>query len=291
MNRLPITAIILTHNEELNIGDCLQSIYSWASEIIIVDSFSTDKTIDIIKKYDCRYYERKFVNQAEQFNWALDNVQINNDWILRLDADEIMLPETWEEIALHFQIHNSEFIIHDSDITGFYMKRRVYFMGRWINHGGYYPAWFLRLWRKDAGRYEERAMDEHVILSKGKTINLKNDFEEHDKKNLSVWIEKHNKYATREAQAYINEATRSEEHKIKADRIGTDPEKKRWYKNNFYYKLPPFFRALLYWKYRYFIRLGFLDGVPGLIFHFLQGFWYRFLVDAKIYELKKSRRS
>jgi len=305
--RLPITAIILTYNEELNITECLKSIADWVSEIIIVDSFSTDKTIEIVKKYTDKIHQRKFINQAEQFNWALDNVQIKNDWILRLDADEIMLPETWEEIAGYFENKTNVVTSDDqdtkptifgsSDVSGFYMKRRVYFMGRWIKHGGYYPAWFLRLWKKDAGRYEERAMDEHVILTKGKTINLKNDFEEHDKKDLSVWIEKHNKYATREAQAYIHEITRSQEHKItrikeqeiKADRKGEDPERRRWYKNNLYYKLPPFFRALLYWKYRYFIRLGFLDGIPGLIWHFLQGFWYRFLVDAKIYELKRRK--
>ncbi|MDP1689557.1 MAG: glycosyltransferase family 2 protein [bacterium] len=285
MRKLPITSIILTYNEELNIVDCLKSISDWVGEIVIVDSFSTDKTVEIAAKYTNKIHQRKFINQAEQFNWALDNVQIKNDWILRLDADEVMLPETWEEIALYLNP-----IPHtlDPNVSGFYMKRRVYFMNRWIKHGGYYPAWFLRLWRKDSGRYEERAMDEHVILSKGKTVNLKNDFEEHDKKDLSVWVEKHNNYAKREAQAYIHEITKSLEHKISENRSGTDPERRRWYKNNLYYKMPPYFRALLYWKYRYFIRLGFLDGIPGLVFHFLQGFWYRFLVDAKIFELKKS---
>ncbi len=277
--KLPITAIILTYNEELNIAESLLSISDWVEEIIIIDSFSTDKTIDIAKKYECRYFERKFVNQAEQFNWALDNVQINNEWILRLDSDEIMLPETWKEIAEHFK---SEAKLKEENIAGFYMKRRVYFMNRWIRHGGYYPAWFLRLWRKDSGRYEDRAMDEHVILKKGKTINLENDFEEHDRKNLSIWIEKHNKYAEREATSVLEKSN----NEITANREGSDPERRRWYKDNLYYRLPPFFRALLYWKYRYIIRLGVLDGIPGLIWHFLQGFWYRFLVDAKIYELR-----
>ena len=280
MAKLPISAIILTYNEELNIEDCLKSIALWVYEIIIVDSGSTDKTLQIVEKYTANIHQRKFVNQSEQFNWALDNLRPQNDWILRLDSDEIMLPETWEEIKEQFDKVTTE-------ITGFYMKRRVYFMERWIKHGGYYPAWFLRLWRRGAGRYEERAMDEHVVLSSGLTINLKNDFEEHDKKDLSIWIEKHNKYATREAQAYIRESHRPEEHKIKENRSGTDPEKRRWYKNHLYYKFPPFWRALLYWQYRYFIRLGFLDRVPGLVFHFLQGFWYRFLVDSKIYEMKK----
>lgn len=310
--KLPISAIILTYNEALNIENCLKSIADWASEVIIVDSFSTDKTLEIVKKYTDKVHQRKFVNQAEQFNWALDNVLINNDWILRLDADEVMLMETWEEIEGYFNIGSSEdrrssedkkFGPRDPDVNGFYMKRRVYFMGRWIKHGGYYPAWFLRLWRKDAGRYEERAMDEHVILSKGKTINLKNDFEEHDHRNLNTWIEKHNSYATREAHEYMrfrgttqNLTPAPEQSSVrgvaqndaeKEGELGEFVGKKRWYKENFYYKLPPFLRSLLYWKYRYFIRLGFLDGIPGLIFHFLQGFWYRFLVDSKIYELKR----
>lgn len=284
--KLQISAIILTYNEELNIGECLKSISDWVDETIIVDSFSTDKTIDIIKKYDCRYYERKFINQADQFNWALDNVSIKNNWVLRLDADEVMTPELWKEITEYFSSNKSEILDPKSEVTGFYIKRRVYFMNRWIKHGGYYPTWFLRLWRRDAGRYEERPMDEHVILSKGKTINLNNDFEEHDKKSLTVWVSKHNDYAAREAEAYIHESTRAQEPKIKENRNGADPERRRWYKNNLYYKLPPFFRALLYFKYRYFIKLGFLDGIPGLIWHVLQGFWYRFLVDAKIYEHK-----
>ncbi len=285
--RLPISAIILTYNEELNIENCLESIAEWVSEIIIVDSSSTDKTVEIAKKYNCNIVNHEFINQAEQFNWALDNVAIKNDWILRLDADEIMLPETWNEVASYLITSNGELRTPNSDVTGFYLKRRVYFMGRWIKHGGYYPAWFLRLWRKDAGRYEEREMDEHVILSQGKTVNLKNDFEEHDKKDLSFWIQKHNKYATREALAFIKAQEHENIKTLKGDARGTDPERRRWYKENFYYKLPPFLRALLYFKYRYFLRLGFLDGMPGLIWHLLQGFWYRFLVDAKIYEFSR----
>lgn len=291
--KLSISAIILIYNEELNVGNCLKSIADWVDEIIIVDSFSTDKTLEIVKKYTDKIHQRKFKNQAEQFNWALDNIKIANDWILRLDADEVMLPETWREIGEQF---NKLLITNDQlPITGFYLKRRVYFMSRWIKHGGYYPAWFLRLWRKDAGRYEEREMDEHVVLSKGRAIHLRNDFEEHDRKDLTSWIQKHNSYATREAEAYIKEFQISnfkfQNERLEGRRTGSDPEKRRWYKNQLYYKLPPFLRALLYWEYRYFIRLGFLDGVPGLIWHFLQGFWYRFLVDAKIYELKRKLRN
>src|SRR3989344_7490356 len=134
--KLPISVIILTYNEELNIGNCLKSVADWANEIIIVDSFSADKTLEIAKKHTNKIAQRTFVNQAEQFNWALDNLEIKNEWILRLDADEYLTEELKNEITEKLK-NVSE------NISGFYIKRRVYFMGRWIKHGGYYPTWIL----------------------------------------------------------------------------------------------------------------------------------------------------
>ncbi len=156
-------------------------------------------------------------------------------------------------------------------------------MDQWIKHGGYYPAWFLRLWRFGAGRFEERQMDEHLILSYGKALKLKNDFIETDKKDLSCWIIKHNNYATREAKAILDKAN----YQIQTSLTGFQAERKRWFKEKFYNRLPLFIRACFYFSYRYFLRGGFLDGKQGLIFHFLQGFWYRFLVDSKLYEYQK----
>ncbi len=274
--KLPISAIILTYNEELNIENCLKSISDWVSEIFIIDSFSNDKTLEIAEKYGAKISQHPFKNQAEQFNWALDNLKIKSDWILRLDADEKITKELWQEIAEVLPKTSSE-------ITGFYIKRRVYFMDQWIKHGGYYPAWFLRLWRFGAGRFEERQMDEHLILSYGKALKLKNDFIETDKKDLSCWIIKHNNYATREAKAILDKAN----YQIQTSLTGFQAERKRWFKEKFYNRLPLFIRACFYFSYRYFLRGGFLDGKQGLIFHFLQGFWYRFLVDSKLYEYQK----
>jgi glycosyltransferase involved in cell wall biosynthesis len=275
--KLPISVIILTYNEELNIEECLKSVVDWAEEIIIVaDSRSTDKTLGIVEKYTNMIYQHSFIDFAQQFNWAIDNIEIRGEWIMKLDADERLTTELKKEIA--------EILPKTpKDITGFYIKRRVYFMGRWIKHGGYYPTWLLRIWRKRAGRIEMRQMDEHPILSFGKTLNFKNYFFENDKKDLTFWIDKHNKYATREVNSVMNPS----EELLAPSLTASQVQRKRWFKENFYYRLPLFCRAFLYFIYRYFFLFGFLDGKEGLIFHFLQGFWYRFLVDAKIYEAEK----
>jgi len=281
--KLPISAIILTYNEELNLESCLKNIADWANEIIIIDSFSADKTLEIAKKYTNKIAQRTFVNQAEQFNWALDNLNIKNDWILRLDADEYLTEELKQEID-RINLSSSQ----DDNINGYYMKRRVYFMGRWIKHGGYYPTRLLRLFRKGKARSELRAMDEHIVLSEGKAEKLKNDFIDDNKKDLTWWINKHNNYASREAEEIKNIRT-SDVLNING-KLNGQVARKRWFKENFYHRLPLFCRAFFYFLYRYFFRLGFLDGKEGLIFHFLQGFWYRFLVDAKLYEAKKEIR-
>ena len=259
-----LSVIILTYNEEKNLPQCLESIRGLAHETIVVDSYSTDRTQAIAKEFGARVHEHPFKNQADQFNWALDNVEITGDWILKLDADEYITPELREEIGELLKRSD----LHLQNFNGYYIKRRVHFMGRWIRHGGYYPIWFLRLWRKGKGRSEVKEMDEHIILTEGEAGRLRYDFADDNRKGLTDWTNKHNGYSTREARDYVAGYYSSGDKKV------------------FYYRLPPFFRAFAYFCYRYFVRLGFLDGVPGLAWHFLQGFWYRFLIDAKIRELQ-----
>ena len=291
----PLSVIILTYNEEIHIGRLLENIAGFADEVFIVDSYSTDKTLEIAEKYGAKIIQHPFENQAQQFNWALDNLNIKNEWILRLDADEYLTPELKNEIAdVLLNTGTSDVPKIDGDvgtsdvqnINGFYIKRRVYFMGRWIKHGGYYPAWFLRLFKKGKARSEQRAMDEHIVLLDGKAEKLKNDFIDDNRKDLTWWIGKHNNYASREVEEVLKE-TRNKRQEINAGGISGQTARKRWMKDNFYYRLPLFFRAFWYFCHRYFFRLGFLDGKEGLIWHFLQGFWYRFLVDSKIYEMKR----
>ncbi len=246
---------------------CLESVKYFAGQIIVVDSKSADRTVAIAKEYGAEIYEHSFVNQAEQFNWALDNCHINGEWILRLDADEFLTPELAEEIKKTLPDISK-------NISGFYMKRRVYFMGRWIRYGGYYPSRFLRFFRAGKGRSEEREMDEHIVLLEGEHGHFKNDFVDDNHKGLSDWIQKHNNYSSREAAAGIREL-----------REGVPARSGIWW---LYQELPHFVRAFFYFAYRYIFRGGFLDGKEGLVFHFLQGFWYRFLVDAKMLEMRKN---
>ncbi len=272
--KLPVSVIILTYNEEENIGICLKSIADWAEEVVIVDSFSTDRTITIAKQYNAVICQHEFKSQAQQFNWSLDNLNIKGQWVIRLDADERMTDGLWEEIS-----HRLKTV--KADTNGFILNRRLHFLGRWIKHGGCYPIRLLRMFRRGTARSEDKIMDEHLVLLEGKAEKLVNDFIHENRKSIYWWTGKHNDYSSREAEEIAGTAGKLE---MRPDLFGGQAASKRWVKKNLYVKSPLFGRALGYFVYRYFIRLGFLDGRPGLIFHFLQALWYRFLVDAKIYE-------
>jgi glycosyltransferase involved in cell wall biosynthesis len=282
-DRPSLSLIILTYNEEKHIKRCIESAMSICKDIFIIDSFSTDNTLEIAKSLGAKYYQRKWENNhAKQFNWGLENLPINTDWIIRLDADEYILPELLLEIK---QKLNSI----DKSISGINIKRRVMFMNKWIKHGGYYPTTLLRIWRRGSGLFEQRWMDEHVKLEWGDTIQFDNDFVDHNLNNLSWWTNKHNNYATREAIDFLMyKYNLNENIGISVKITGSQEKRKRWLKQNFYFNMPLFFRPFFYFILRFFLELGFLDGRPGLIWHFLQGFWYRFLVDAKVYEVYKN---
>ena len=266
-----LTAIILTKNEEYNIKKCLKNLKQFCDEIIVVDSYSTDKTKEICSAENVTFVEHQFINHSQQFNWALDNLNIESEWIIRVDADEEFTDELIEEISS--KINNI-----DDNVNGIILKRRVYFMGRWIKHGGIYPLYILRIFRKGTAYSENREMDEHIVLKSGETLIFEHDFIDNNYKMLTDWIEKHNWYSTKEVNAYFNKKECNKELSSKQSLI------RRWIKNNIFYKIPLFTRARLYFNYRYYIKLGFLDGEEGKIFHFLQAYWYRFLIDAKIYE-------
>ncbi|MAF80319.1 glycosyl transferase [bacterium] len=259
-----LTVLVLTYNEEKNLGTCLKSVQDVADEIIIVDSFSTDTTADVAKMYHAKVVTHEFENQADQTNWALGNVEMKGDWILRIDADEYLTKGLAEEIKKTLPITKEE-------ITGYEMNRRVHFLGKWVRHGGYYPIAHLRLWRRGKVHYEEREVDEHANLLEGRAGKLRNDFVDDNKNGIGAWIEKHNAYAEREAREAVKEKTINK-------------------KQSFYYKLPMFWRARFYYWYRMIFRLGILDKKEGRLFHYLQAYWYRMLIDAKLYEMKKQSK-
>lgn len=276
-----LSVIILTKNEEANLLNCLNSLQKLNAEIFVVDSGSTDQTVEIAQKAGCQVFEHPFENYAKQLNWAIQNLPIATPWLMRLDADERLTPELAEELKLALAQTSD-------DITGYQVKRRVFFMNRWIRHGGYYPTWLLRIWRTGLGTCEQRWMDEHIVLSQGKVANLQQDIIDENKKDLSFWIDKHNHYADREVKDLLNMVVEQDDPLLKKGQL-SQASQRRWIKKNFYGRSPLFLRAFFYFLIRYTIGLGFLDGKEGLIFHFLQGFWYRFLVDAKIYELRKKQ--
>lgn len=274
-----ITVIILTFNESIHIERCIQRIAPLAQRIVVVDSFSTDGTQDIARKLGGEVMERAFKHQADQFQWALDNCKVDTDWILRLDADEYL------EDGL-IQAIRQEIDTLPPDVTGLNLKLKVVFQGRWIRFGGYYETLLTRMWRTGVGRYEQRWMDERVVLAHGHSIRMHGgDLVDECLKDIGWLIDKHNRYATRQMVDFINR-----EHRLFAidDRVDRNAHAqarwKRFLRNKIFARSPLYVRSMLYFFYRYFLRLGFLDGRQGFVFHFMQGFWFFVLIDAKIDE-------
>lgn len=280
--KLDITAIILTYNEELHIRRCLDKISPIAKEIFIIDSYSTDRTLEIAKEYEnVSILQNKWVNYATQFNWGLQNAPIKTKWVLRLDADEYLLPELVEELKKKVPLLND-------NITGITLKRRHIFLGKWIKRGTY-PIKLLRIFCNGKAICEERFMDEHIQLLEGISIEMDNDFVDHNLNDVSWWSQKHIGYAIREAVDLLDMeydftgAAQSDSNKI----INNQAKRKRMTKHK-YAKQPLFLRSFAYFCFRYFFKLGFMEGKEGFLWHFLQGWWYRTLVDAKVYECKKA---
>jgi len=279
-----LTVIILTFNEEKHIERCLTNLKKVAEKIYIIDSYSTDKTIEIAESFGAVVYQNPWVNHSTQFNWALDNCPITTEWTMRMDCDEYLLDDLITEI-------NTVLPSTPENIGGFIIKRRVIFMDKWMRRGGFYPHLLLRIWRTGKARVEDRWMDEHVVLASGDTATLKHDMVDHNLNDLSWWITKHNGYATREMIDLINIKNKTTaSNNVDSALTGEQHSRKRWIKEKVYSRTPLFVRPFFYFFYRYIALLGFLDGVPGLIWHFLQGFWYRFLVDAKLYEHNKRQK-
>lgn len=274
INMADITAIILTKNEEINIGECIKSITDVVTRIVVIDSYSTDSTVDIARKCGAEVFQNKFVNYATQYAYGVEVAKISTVWTLRIDADERLTPESAQELA---ELCDKNMY---TDVAGITLRFKKNFLGRDLYHGGVYPWKKMNCYKTKFGAIENRNMDEHIILSSGTVVEMKNDCLHFDFKDLEYFINKHNWYSSREtADFFENE----ENHRSKSEL-----DIKTWIKMNVYYKLPIGMRAHLYYLYRYYMQLGFLDGKEGKIYAFLQAYWYRYLVDAKIYECKKN---
>lgn len=276
-----ITVIILTYNEEIHIRRCLENVCPIAKKVYVVDSPSTDRTVDICKEFEnVEVIVHKYPgNQAEQFNWALDNLKIETDWILRLDADEYLMPELVEELK-------EKLPRIDKGVSALSLSLARAFCGRRLRHGIVNGIFITRIFRNGKARYEKRLMDEHLSVD-GAIATMKHQFIDDNRMSIGQFTIKHEGYASREATLLLDAEYHLTDTSAMPKDHGEEVEKKRAQKER-YARMPLFWRAFAYFIYRYIIKMGFLDGKEGFLWDFLQGWWYRTLVDAKILEVKKA---
>ena len=281
---VPVSVLIPAKNEELNLPACLESV-ARADEIFVVDSQSEDNSIEISEAYGAKVVQFYFNGSwPKKKNWSLENLPFRNEWVLIVDCDERIPPELWDEIALAIQNPN---------LDGYYLNRRVFFLGQWIRWGGKYPDWNLRLFKHAKGRYEnlktedirntgDNEVHEHVIMER--TGYLKEDMLHEDFRDIYQWLARHNRYSNWEARVYFNILNDQDSNSIEAKAFGKGPERKRFFKKIWvrYVPFKPLIRFILF----YFVFLGFLDGKPGYIYGRLLA-QYEYQIEVKLYELMK----
>lgn len=276
MSTIPVSVIVLTRNEEANIEACLRSVRDWAGDLFVVDSGSTDRTVTLAAALGATVVEHPFMTHAQQWAWALEALPCRHEWILGLDADQRVTPQLAGE--LRGLLAGPPAAV--AGVDGFYVNRRQVFRGRWIRWGGYYPKYLLKLFRRGRVRMDPNDLVDHYFHVEGRTARLRHDLIEENKKEdqISFWTAKHTHYARLMAQ---------EELRRRARPGGDSFSSERWMKR-LWWRLPLYLRPFLYFSYRYVVRLGFLDGKEGLVFHFLQGCWFRFLVDVNLDEFRRA---
>ena len=274
---MAISVVVLTFNSEATIGATLASARAVSDDVHVVDSFSTDRTLDIARAAGAHVVQHAFENYSAQRNWAIDNLPLKGGWQLHLDADERLSDE------LVVQIKSLDPAGLSGDTAGYYIPRLVHFHGRPLRHGGLYPMYQMRLFRSGCARVEMRKYDQHFICN-GATATLSAPMIDDIRLSLSEWTARHNRWADAEVEEILNPASN-----VIAPGSG-DPIAEKRAQKSLYYRQPLFLRAFLLFLYRYVWKLGFLDGTEGLIFYVLQTFWFRFLVDAKLYERRKAGR-
>ena len=273
-----ICAIILTKNEDIHLNRLLKQISKLTDHILVIDSGSEDKTIEIAKKYNSEILTKKWKNYATQFNFGIAHVQTRYEWILRIDADEYF--HEFNNIAnVIRKIHLGQF----DKINGISLNRKIEFLGHSIKYGGIFPIQVVRLFRSNRGLCESRWMDEHIIVD-GKITHENVMIIDDNKRGFEFWLNKHIGYAKREAvdMLFIEYGFTSKNKNLNNS---LQAGNKRGLKENYYSKLPLFIRPILYFIYRYFVRLGFIDGKMGFLYHFFHALWYRLVVDLLIYRV------
>ncbi len=277
---LPVAVIIAARNEARNLPRCLKSLRG-VGEVYVIDSQSTDATVDIAESYGAHAVQFQYRGGwPKKRQWAMESLPISCDWIFLLDADEIMTPELEQEIRSAIQ---------SSVVDGYYISLRMHFLGHVLRHGDA-SFWKLVLFRRGKGRYECRFRDqdgsmadmevhEHIIVD-GSTARLRSPLIHNNVESLARYIQKHNEYSNWEARVLLQGDQNALE--LPPSLLGTQAQRRRWIKKKIY-ALPG--SPILLFFYRYLLRLGFLDGVPGLIYCGFQAV-QMFHTKSKIYELK-----
>lgn len=285
LNKQPFSFIILTFNEQMHLPKLLQSIESLEAPVFVLDSGSTDATLSICKQHGIITAFHPFQNHPKQWNFALKSFEIKTPWVICLDADQQVSPE----LLLRLKNFDEQTFL---DVNGIYFNRKNYFKGRWIKHGGYFPFYLLKMFRFGVGFSDLNENMDHRFIVPGKTIIWKDAYlrEENLKENkISFWIDKHNRYSDLAAHEEVERLQKLRQQTLKPKFGGTPDERTAWLKS-LWWKLPRYWRPALYFFYRMFFQFGFLDGKTGIIFHFLQGFWFRLMVDVKIDELMSDEK-
>jgi len=271
------TVILLTFNSEATLAATLESVREISDEIFVVDSYSTDGTQELARRLGAKVFEHPFEHYGVQRNWAIDHLPISRPWQLHLDADE------WMDARLTAAI---KALPEEPEHAGYFLARYVRFLGRVMRHGAMSPTWHMRLFRTGVGRCENRQYDQHFLLRTGTSGKLPGEMIDDNRMSLTEWTARHNRWADAEVAELDAQVTQD---RLTPDARGNPAQRKRFLRG-YYYRAPLFSRAFALFAYRYFFRLGFLDGTEGAIYWVLQTFWFRFLVDAKIWEKRHAAK-
>ena len=282
-SRIPLTVLVTTRNEEANIERSLASVHGFADQVLVIDSESEDRTVEIARRcadqvVNLPYEHGRIIPWI--FQWGLDNLPIRNEWVLILEADQALTPALRTELAALFARPE---IRED----GFYIRRRQIFRGKPLRFGGYGGKVLLKLFRRGRGTLDPVEQDTRVYV-RGAVGRLRAPLEENNRKEDAIlfYLQKHLRYAEAFAREELERRRRHLPWKLKPRLFGTPDERVLWLKTR-YYRMPLYARPVLYFLYRYFLLLGFLDGKAGFLFHFLQAFWFRLVVDVRLEELLK----
>ena len=279
-----ITAVILTFNESIHLQRCIESIFPLTKNIVVVDSFSTDDTVDIARRTGATILQRAWQNNhSVQFNWALSQLPASTEWVFRIDADEILTTALIDEIK-------QTLLTINSSIVGLQCIRKMVFQGSLLKYGGMGGTRTLRLFRFGHGRSESRWMDEHIKLN-GQSLNLSGAIIDNNLQSLEWWRAKHENYAKREAVDLLNLKYHfSASDSVASQAVVSQLSLKRKIKEKIYARLPKGLRSMAYFMYRYILLGGCLDDANGRSFHRLQGYWYRNLADRNVAQVERYKQ-